>query len=125
MPSSCKTAAIADVDQQILANLERGEEESLSTEQLRDVLRRAAALLCRSKRDHCGIVHHLVGLPFSIFTKQSIKLGIALWLGVINENSRMEPRILVEVAENWGLSIRNEMGIFSNKLRYFASFQWL
>ncbi|KAL8831982.1 MAG: hypothetical protein Q9191_000544 [Dirinaria sp. TL-2023a] len=118
MPSSCKAATIADIDQQILANLERNalEEESLSTERLRDVLRRAAALLCRSKSDHCDIVHHLVGLPFSIFTKQSIKLGIALWLGVINENSRMEPRILAEVAENWVLSIRNERGIFSNKL---------
>ena len=112
-----------DADEQILANLERQAVagESLSGEHLRDVMRRAAALLCRSKDDHCDIVHHLVGIPFSTFTKQSIKLGIALWLGVINENPRMEPRILVEVAENWIVSVRNEMGIFSNKLRYFAS----
>ena len=85
----------------------------ISIGELRDVLRRAAALLCRSKTDQCGIVQHLVGIPFSIFTKQSIKLGISLWLGVINENHKMQPRILVEIAENWERTVQNRLGIFN------------
>jgi len=83
--------------------------------ELRDILRRAAALLCRSKKDECAIVHHLVSIPFAIFTKQSIKLGISLWLGVINENPRMEPRILMEIAQQWEVTIQKKLGIFHNK----------
>jgi len=58
-----------------------------------------------------------VGIPFSTFTKQSIKLGISLWLGVINENARMEPKIVAAIAENWEKTIRNRIGVFSNKLQ--------
>ena len=83
--------------------------------ELRDILRRAAALLCRSKKDECAIVHYLVFIPFAIFTKQSIKLGISLWLGVINENPRMEPRILMEVAQQWESTVQRRLGIFNNK----------
>lgn len=83
--------------------------------ELRDILRRAAALLCRSKKDECAIVQHLVGIPFALFTKQSIKLGISLWLGVINENPRMEPRILVEIAQQWETTIHKKLGVFSEK----------
>jgi phosphatidylinositol 4-kinase A len=85
--------------------------------ELRDILRRAAALLCRTKKDECGIVHHLVSIPFTIFTKQSIKLGISLWLGVINENPRMEPRIIMEVAQQWEATIHRRVGVFSSKFQ--------
>lgn len=83
--------------------------------ELRDILRRAAALLCRTKNDECAIVHHLVGIPFAIFTKQSIKLGISLWLGVINENPRMEPRILMEIAQQWESTVHKRLGLFHDK----------
>lgn len=81
---------------------------------LSDILRRAAALLCRSKKkDECAIVHHLVAIPFGVFTKQSIKLGISLWTGVINENPRMESRILMEVAQHWEATIHRRLGLFN------------
>ena len=90
----------------------------VSIGELRDILRRAAALLCRTTLDRCAIVQHLVGIPFAVFTKQSIKLGISLWLGVINENPRMEPRIVAVIAERWEKTVRNRTGVFSNKLQY-------
>lgn len=90
------------------------------------MLRRAAALLCKINGDQCAIVQHLVGIPFSMFTKQSIKLGISLWLGVINENPQMEPRILSVIAENWEKTVRNRVGVFSSKLQYVhLSLSWL
>ena len=85
--------------------------------ELRDVLRRAAALLCRSKVDHSAIVHYLVDIPFALFTKQAIKLGISLWLGVINENPRMESKLLAEIATHWEHSIQKKQGIFSPSLQ--------
>ena len=90
----------------------------VSIGELRDILRRAAALLCRTSLDQCAIVQHLVGIPFAVFTKQSIKLGISLWLGVINENPRMEPRIVALIAEKWEKTVRNRTGVFGNKLQY-------
>lgn len=80
---------------------------------VRDILRRAAALLCRSDQDECSIIHYLVCIPFAMFTKQSIKLGVSLWLGVMNENPRTEPRILAEVVQQWESSIQRRLGLFS------------
>ena len=104
--------------QAVLAVLERrvSEGKFVAIAELRDILRRAAALLCRSKQDQCAIVRYLVGIPFSILTKQSMKLGISIWLGVINENPRMEPRILVEIARYWEKSVQTKKGIFNDKL---------
>lgn len=84
---------------------------------MRDTLRRAAALLCKARIDQSALVHHLVGIPYTSFTKQSIKLGVSLWLGVINENPRMESRILVEVAERWESTVHRRVGAFSSKLQ--------
>jgi phosphatidylinositol 4-kinase len=89
--------------------------------ELRDILRRAAALLCRVKTDQSPIVQHLVGIPFAVFSKQSIKLGISLWTSVTKENPRMESRILVAIAENWENTVRKRRGIFSPTLRYVLS----
>ncbi|KAI9739596.1 MAG: phosphatidylinositol-4- kinase [Cirrosporium novae-zelandiae] len=94
----------------------------VSIGELRDILRRAAALLCRSKQDQCAIIQHLVGIPFSIFTKQSIQLGISLWQGIIHENPRMESRILAEIVQNWESTIRRKIGIFSTKFRILDPF---
>ena len=111
-------------DEAILAHLERRTLESrfVSIGELRDILRRAAALLCRTSKDQCGIVQHLVGIPFAMFTKQSIKLGISLWLGVINENPSIEPRLLAVIAEHWEKTVNNNVGVFSSKLQHLDPF---
>ncbi|KAK5460850.1 Phosphatidylinositol 4-kinase stt4 [Exophiala xenobiotica] len=90
--------------------------------EVKDVLRRAAALLCQSKKSQTAIVHYLVNIPFHIFTKESIKLGISLWLGIIHENPRMEPRILTEVAQAWEKTIDRKNGIFSPGFRHHDPF---
>lgn len=101
-----------------MAHLERRtlKKNFVSIGELRDILRRAAAILSRTNKDQCAIVRHLVSIPFGIFTKQTIKLGISLWLGIVNENPRLESIILAEIAENWENSVRNCMGVFSEKL---------
>lgn len=86
--------------------------------EVKDVLRHAAALLCQSKKSQTAIVHHLVSIPFNIFTKESIKLGISLWLGVIHENPRMEPRILMEAAQAWERTISRKEGIFGANFQH-------
>ncbi|KAF7878887.1 hypothetical protein EAF04_000090 [Stromatinia cepivora] len=99
----------------LLAKLEAQihKKKHIAIGEIRDVLRRAAALLCRSDKDECAIIRYLVSIPFAIFTKQSIKLGGSLWLGVINENPSMEPRILMEIAQQWELTSHRKIGIFN------------
>ncbi|KAI1383366.1 uncharacterized protein F4822DRAFT_420364 [Hypoxylon trugodes] len=85
---------------------------------VRDILRRAAALLCRSGRDESAITHYLVSIPFRIFTKESINFGVGLWLGVMNENPRMESRILAEIAQQWEVVIHKKLGLFNPTLMH-------
>lgn len=80
---------------------------------VRDILRRAAALLCRSDGDECNTVHYLVSIPFAMFTKESMKLGVSLWLGVMHENPSMESRLLTEIAQQWEFSIQRNLGLFN------------
>jgi phosphatidylinositol 4-kinase len=118
-PRSGSDHEIEDVHA-IFTVLERrvGDRKFIAIGELQDILRRAAALLCRSKQNQCAIIHHVVQIPFTIFTKQAIKLGISLWLGIINENPRMEPRILVEIAEHWNETVLKKIGIFDDKFQY-------
>ncbi|KAK1757573.1 hypothetical protein QBC47DRAFT_411683 [Echria macrotheca] len=102
--------ALSHIERRIL------ERKTASLADVRDILRRAAALLCRSEKDECSIIHFLVSIPFAMFTKESIKLGISLWLGVMNENPRMEPRILAEIAQQWEFSIQRRLGLFSRSI---------
>lgn len=83
---------------------------------VRDILRRAAALLCRSEKDESAITHYLVSIPFKLFTKESIKFGVSLWLGVMNENPRMEPRLLAEIVQQWELTLQHKLGLFNPSL---------
>lgn len=90
---------------------------AVSIEELRCTLRRAAALVSNNQEDQCAVIHHLVSIPFAVFTKQSVKLGISLWLGIVNENPQLESIILVEIAHNWENTVRRRMGLFSKKLQ--------
>jgi phosphatidylinositol 4-kinase len=90
--------------------------------EIRDILQRAASVLCRSKHSDPLIIHYLVAIPFHLFNKQSIQLGISLWMGVINENARMQSRIIVEVAQCWETSVRHRKGLFNNKFTYSDPF---
>lgn len=89
--------------------------------EVKTALRTAATLLCRAGSDHSALVHYLVSIPFAAFSKPSIKLGISLWVGVIKENSMLEPRILAEIATNWESAVRQKRGIFSSSLQYVIS----
>ncbi len=101
------TTALSHIERRILSK------KPTPFADVRVILRRAAALLCRSDHDECAVAHFLVSIPFAMFTKQSINLGISLWLGVMNENPRVEPRILAEIAQQWELSRQKRLGLFS------------
>lgn len=91
--------------------------EDVPIRELRHALRRAASLLCSSNDGQPSIVFHLVDIPFQVFTKDSINLGISLWLGVIHENPYTEPRILTEVAEAWERTINRKLGMFDPEFK--------
>ena len=85
--------------------------------ELRDSLRSAAALLCKSNKDEPLLLRRLIGIPFVVFTKQSIRLGVSLWLSIMNERPGLESRILALIAEGWEKSIYGGIGAFSPKLQ--------
>ncbi|EQL00905.1 phosphatidylinositol 3-kinase 3 [Ophiocordyceps sinensis CO18] len=110
--SANASTALAHVEARILSK------KAPSLNEVRDILRRAAALLCRSSRDESAVARHLVSIPFSLFTKQSIKLGVSLWLGVMNENPRLEPKLLNSIAQQWEFTIARKVGLFDPTLTH-------
>lgn len=108
-----------ETDKTLLGNLESRilGKAAVSTEELRCTLRRAAALLSDIRDDQCAVIHQLVSIPFKVFTKQSINIGISLWLGIMNDNPQLESIIFVEIANNWENTVRRRMGLFSKKLQ--------
>ncbi|OJD11615.1 hypothetical protein AJ78_07647 [Emergomyces pasteurianus Ep9510] len=110
--------------QSLLVDLELriSEGQTISLETCRNLLRRTAALICSSSDVQTSIISHLVNIPFQIFTRESIKMGISLWLGVIHENPRTEPRILTEVAQAWERTIQRKQGIFNTKFKFVDPF---
>jgi len=91
--------------------------EDVPLSELRAGLRRAATILCRAANSHYSIVALFVRLPFLAFSKTTIKMGLTLWIGVLKENPKLESRILMEIIENWTISVNHKFGIFSPRLR--------
>ncbi|KAH7326609.1 hypothetical protein B0I35DRAFT_347383 [Stachybotrys elegans] len=110
--SANAATALAHVEARILSK------RSTSLNEVRDILRRAAALLCRSHRDESPVARYLVSIPFALFTKQSIKLGVSLWLGVMNENPRLESKLLNEIVQQWEFTITRRVGLFNPALTH-------
>ena len=93
------------------------ENQAVLMGKLHILLRSAAALLCKERFKHAIIIHELVNIPFTIFTMESISLGISFWLGVINENPELESAVLTEITKCWEISILTHQGIFSKSLK--------
>ena len=93
------------------------EGDSIAVEELRDGLQRAAATFCKAKDERPSLLQQLVDIPFYIFTKQSIRLGISLWLNIMNEKPATEPRLLALIAEGWEKSMYSGVGAFSPYLQ--------
>ncbi|KAI2785842.1 hypothetical protein POX_h09604 [Penicillium oxalicum] len=83
----------------------------------------AARIICSSISPRLSIVHYLVALPFQMFSKETMKLGVSLWLGVIHENPSVEPRILAHVVEAWDKSIQRRQGLFDPTFEYLDPLQ--
>lgn len=98
------------------------QKEHVSISEIRNALRRAATTLCSASGDYNTILSLFVKIPFAAFTKQVVKLGLSLWIGVIKENPRVESRILMEVAECWVTSVHTKRGIFSERLHHLDPF---
>ena len=58
----------------------------------------------------------MVKIPFTIFTKQSIRLGVSVWLNIMSEDPNTEQQILALVADGWIKSIDRQVGAYSSKL---------
>ena len=102
-----------------LAEVERklGESLPVSLPDICEAMRSAAAVLCRSESASSRLLQQLVKLPFVNFTKTSVKFGISLWMGIINERAYLEPRIIAEIGANLEKITKLRRGAFNSKLR--------
>ena len=93
------------------------QKNSVAVAEIQEALRSAAAILCRSVNGSSTLLQQLIRLPFLSFTKKSVKFGISLWVGIINERAFLEPRIVAEIGANLEKTIKLRRGAFDSKLR--------
>ncbi len=96
--------------------------EVVPFETVRGILRNAAGALSHRADDCTASITDIVGIPFQLFTKEAINLGMSLWLGIVKENPGLESRVLVEIAAGWERSIRLKQGFFSTIFHYIDPF---
>lgn len=113
MPSGLEAEIISDRKELLTLEARLKNHESVPFSTMRETLRNAAGILSRITTDTAPLIRGLVSIPFIVFTKESIKLGISLWLGVAKENPSLEARILSEVAAGWEASVRLHKGFFN------------
>ncbi|KAK6615802.1 phosphatidylinositol 3 [Botrytis cinerea] len=77
-----KTDKDCDDAVSVLSKLEAQihKKKHIAITEIRDVLRRAAALLCRSDKDECAIIRYLVSIPFAILPSSQLSLGFFVLL---------------------------------------------
>lgn len=92
------------------------------TADVRDMLRKAATLICSSEREQGTLIRHLVGLPFAVFTKNAIKVGMLLWTGVMGEKPELSSRMLGEIARNFEMTVDRKMGLFAEHFTMYDAF---
>ncbi|EEB09338.1 phosphatidylinositol kinase [Schizosaccharomyces japonicus yFS275] len=102
-----------------LTSLDKLEEECkdghVSSDRLRDVLRRAAAQAVTEPLVTFAIIaRKLVRIPFLAFSTKSIKLGITLWNWVMNEVPQQRAYIMNQIVRSWVSSLEQQKkGFFS------------
>ncbi|ODV96209.1 hypothetical protein PACTADRAFT_85014 [Pachysolen tannophilus NRRL Y-2460] len=72
-------------------------------------------LVILSSKNNAELVRLLVHIPFAIFTSDSMKVGVGLWLTLIKEKPGLSSFLLSHIAAEWEVSIRQRKGLFSNK----------
>ncbi|KAK9458076.1 hypothetical protein V1511DRAFT_465025 [Dipodascopsis uninucleata] len=99
----------------ILENMQEKVEQKkyVSIAELRETLLRAASFSLKNQKMSASLMKYVVSIPFMIFSKQSIKLGVSLWLWILNEASQLQSRLLGEILFRFEYSIRRSEGLYS------------
>lgn len=63
------------------------------------------------------LLHHLVTLPFEVFTPSAIAAGIEVWTWVIAEKPGAEVVLISEILAAWFATVRDRKGVFSRCLK--------
>ncbi|TRM58568.1 hypothetical protein BD626DRAFT_550606 [Schizophyllum amplum] len=96
----------------------RNKHSSLTVQNLKRLLFRAAATLIAMTQCDYSLLHHIVVLPFEVATPSSTAAGIEVWTWLIASKPDIEVALASEILEAWTDTIKQEKGIFSKTLNY-------
>ncbi|KAK9458641.1 uncharacterized protein V1516DRAFT_682228 [Lipomyces oligophaga] len=85
----------------------------VSIAELREVLLSVSALIVQSEQYASELVYYVIYIPFKVFTKQSIRLGVSIWLWLLNEAPKLESLIIAEITLGFESTIRRHEGLYS------------
>lgn len=68
------------------------------------------------------LLHHLVALPFAVFSPSVISASIEAWTWLVAERAELEVPLMTEIENSMVVTIKRGSGLFSSSLKYFYSF---
>ncbi|KAL4067760.1 hypothetical protein J3A83DRAFT_4359655 [Scleroderma citrinum] len=96
----------------------RNKNNTLVVQDLKRLLFRCATTLISLEHCEYSLLHHLVAIPFEVFTPAAIAAGIEVWTWVITEKPATEVGLMCEVMSAWFSTVRGRKGVFSQSLNY-------
>jgi phosphatidylinositol 4-kinase len=90
---------------------------SVSCEELRPLLYRAAAvILAKEELDH-QLLREVVFIPVHAVNPSAMHLGVEVWAWLVDKRADVESKLMVDLNLAWGWSIRRRRGLFSILLK--------
>ncbi|RAL15683.1 1-phosphatidylinositol 4-kinase STT4 [Aspergillus homomorphus CBS 101889] len=120
VPNISTARAVEDALSKIHTQLRAGTNFPIT--HIRNVLRQAAAIVGNHTDNHDRLARYLVTVPFEQFSKESIDIGMSLWLGVMHENPRMGVKLLSEIMGAWERSIQRKRNLFDPSFKCMDPF---
>ncbi|KAI5120463.1 hypothetical protein M0805_006483 [Coniferiporia weirii] len=94
----------------------------MTVSELKELLFRCAACLVHKTKCDYDLLHHLVALPFAVFSPSVVTLSIEVWTWIIGERPDLEIPLIMEINNAWTLTIRHNTGLFSDVMNYADPF---
>ncbi|KAL5511303.1 STT4 [Sanghuangporus vaninii] len=88
---------------------------SMTVSDMKELLFQCAACLACDKADY-DLLHHLVALPFAVFSPLVVTASIEAWTWLVAERPELEIPLMTEINNSWVTTIKKGSGLFCDTM---------
>lgn len=88
-----------------------------STDELRPLLYRAAAVILAKDKIDYELLREIVFIPVHAISPPAVHLGVEVWAWLVDRREDVEAKLMVDLHLAWGWTVRRRRGLFSILLK--------